>query len=288
MMTTSIITVANQKGGVAKTTSVCNLAASYALNGNNVLVVDLDYQFNLTSLFDISKEEAEKKSIAHVIADNAKLDELIVKTKTENINIVPCTRKLNDLRDKISSEVNQFHFLKDFLESDAINNYEIVLIDTHPSIDLFFKAALVASHYYLIPLFAEADSCRGLAHQIEEAEKVSKYFNPMLTLLGAFITKFDKRNSTHLSFAKAIDDAAKISNFHLFKTIIPASTAVAGAAASSVPLNKYKSHLNVSTAYNTLAGEILPLLKGKRTGRKTAPVKTDILSNCEIEQTATL
>lgn len=287
-MKTSIITIANQKGGVAKTTSVCNIAASYALTGNNVLVVDLDYQFNLTSLFDISKEEAEKKSIAHVISENAKLEHLIVKTKHENIDIIPCTRKLNDLRDKISSEVNQFHFLRDFFENEAINKYDIVLIDTHPSIDLFFKAALVASHYYLIPLFAEADSCRGLAHQIEEAEKVSKYFNPMLTLLGAFVTKFDKRNTTHISFLKAIEDAAKISNFHLFKTIIPASTAVAGAAASSVPLNKYKSHLNISTSYNTLAGEILPLLKGKRTGRKNAPVKTEVLYSYEIEQTVTL
>ncbi len=287
-MKTSIITVANQKGGVAKTTSVCNLAASYALNGHRVLVVDLDYQFNLTSLFDISKEEAEKNSIARVIAENAQLDELIIKTKTENIDIVPSTRKLNDIRDKISSEINQFHFLSDFLNNKVINNYDIVLIDTHPSIDLFFKAALVASHYYLIPLFAEADSCRGLAHQIEEAEKVSKYFNPMLTLLGAFITKFDKRNATHISFAKAIEGAAELSNFHLFKTVIPASVAVAGAAASAVPLNKYKGHLNVSTAYNTLAGEILPLLKGKRTGRKNAPVKTEILSNVEIEQTATL
>ncbi len=287
-MKTSIITVANQKGGVAKTTSVCNLAASYALNGNNVLVVDLDYQFNLTSLFNIPKEEAEKKSIARVISEQANLDDLIIQTKSENIDIIPCSRSLNDLRDKISSEVNQFHFLRDFFENDALNKYDIVLIDTHPSIDLFFKAALVASHYYLIPLFAEADSCRGLAHQIEEAEKVSKYFNPMLTLLGAFITKFDKRNTTHLAFAKAIEDAAKVSNFHLFKTIIPASVAVAGAAASSVPLNKYKSHLNVSTAYNTLAGEILPLLKGKRTGRKNAPVKTEILSNCEFEQTISI
>lgn len=287
-MKTSIITVANQKGGVAKTTSVCNLAASYALSGNNVLVVDLDYQFNLSSLFNISREDMEKHSIARVISEGAKLDEIILKTKTENIDIVPCTRRLNDLRDKISSEVNQFHFLKDFFENDIINNYEIVLIDTHPSIDLFFKAALVASHYYLIPLFSEADSCRGLAHQIEEAEKVSKYFNPMLTLLGAFITKYDKRNTTHVSFAKAIKDAAKLSNFHLFKTAIPASIAVAGAAASSVPLNKYKSHLNVSAAYSTLAGEILPLLKGKRTGRKNAPVKTEVLSSCEIEQIATL
>ncbi len=288
MKTTSIITVANQKGGVAKTTSVCNLAASYALNGNNVLVVDLDYQFNLTSLFDISKEDAEKNSIARVIDENAKLDDLILKTKTENIDIIPCSRKLNDMRDKISGEINQFHFLKDFFEHEALNNYDIVLIDTHPSIDLFFKAALVASHYYLIPLFAEADSCRGLAHQIEEADKVSRYVNPMLTLLGAFITKFDKRNTTHIAFAKAIEEAARMSNFHLFKTVVPASVAVAGAAASSVPLNKYKGHLNVSTAYNTLAGEILPLLKGKRTGRKNAPVKTDVLLNYEIEQIATL
>lgn len=287
-MKTSIITVANQKGGVAKTTSTCNLAASYALHGNKVLVVDFDYQSNLSSLLGISTEKAKEKSIANIIDREAKFSELVIQTEFENIDIIPCSRSLNVLRDKISGEVNQFHFLKDFLDCKEIEEYDMVFIDTHPSIDIFFKAALVASHYYVIPLFAEIDSCQGLAHQIDEAEKVGKYFNPMLTMIGAFITKFDKKNATHVKFAKEIENASKLCNYRLFKTIVPTSTAVAGAAASSVPLNRYKKHLNVAAAYHTLAGEMLPHLKGKRTGRKASPVKTDVLATYEIEQAVEL
>lgn len=236
----------------------------------------------------INESDAKKHSVARVISSNATLEDLILPTNFENIDIVPSSRDLNDVREKITGEINQFYFLREFLDHKKLKQYDIVIIDTHPSIDLFFKAALVASHYYLIPLFAEADSCRGLAHQIEEANKVSKYCNPMLTLLGAFITKFDKRNTTHVSFADVIKKASKASNFHLFKTKIPESKAVAGAAASAKPLNIYKKHLNVSTAYSTLAGEMLPLLTGKRTGRKTAPVKTNLLGDYEIEKTIEL
>ncbi|MCA9508986.1 MAG: ParA family protein [Myxococcales bacterium] len=294
-MATSIITVANQKGGVGKTTSVCNLAASYADTGKKVLVVDLDYQGNLTELLNISNDTAKKHSIARVISVEAELPELVLKTPINGIDIIPCTRELDELRDKISGEANQFHFLQLFFKHEELEKYDIVLIDTHPSQDLFFKAALVASHYYLIPLFPEHDSCQGLAHQISAANKVSKFLNPMLYLLGVFITKFDKNYKTHETHLELLQQASKATDFHLFNTIIPSSAAVPSASASHIPLNQYKAHLGVSTSYATLAGEILPLLKGKRTGRKPSPVKTDELLNYtpseseyEIETVATL
>lgn len=278
-MTTSIITIANQKGGVGKTTSVCNLAASYADTGKKVLVVDLDYQGNLTELFNISLDTAKKYSIAKIISDDAEFSELVTKTEIDGIDIIPCTRELDEQREKISGEANQFHFLQLFFRNDEINKYDIVLIDTHPSQDLFFKAALVASHYYLIPLFPEHDSCQGLAYQISAANKVSKFLNPMLYLLGVFITKFDKNYKTHETHLELLKQASIETEFHLFNTIIPSSAAVPSASASHIPLNQYRSHLNVSTSYATLAGEILPHLRGQRTGRKPSPVKTDILLN---------
>jgi cellulose biosynthesis protein BcsQ len=128
-----------------------------------------------------------------------------------------------------------------------------------------------------------------LAHQINAANKVSKFLNPMLYLLGVFITKFDRNYKTHETHLELLKLAAKETDFHLFNTVIPSSAAVPSASASHIPLNQYKAHLNVSTAYATLAGEILPLLKGKRTGRKPTPVKTNALlnytppaSDCEI------
>jgi chromosome partitioning protein len=278
-MSTSIITIANQKGGVGKTTSVCNLAASYAMTGKKVLVVDLDYQGNLTELFNISNEVAKKNSVAKIISEEAELESLVTKTYDPGIDIIPCTRDFDELREKITGEANQFHFLQLFFKDESVNNYDIVLIDTHPAQDLFFKAALVASHYYLIPIFPEHDSCQGLAHQINAATKVSKFLNPMLYLLGVFITKFDKNYKTHETHVELLKQASKETDFHLFNTTIPASAAVPSASASHTPLNKYRSHLNVATAYATLAGEILPLLKGKRTGRKPAPVKTEVLVN---------
>ncbi len=278
-MTTSIITVANQKGGVGKTTSVCNLAASYASNGKKVLVIDLDYQGNLTELFNIPNAIAKKNSIARAISEDAELPMLITKTEIPGIDIVPCSRELDEQREKLTGEPNQFHFLQLFLKSDTLNEYDFVFIDTHPAQDLFFKAALVASHYYLIPLFPEHDSCQGLAHQINAANKVSKFLNPMLYLLGVFVTKFDKTYKTHETHLELLKLASRETDFHLFNTVIPSSAAVPSASASHVPLNQYRSHLNVSTAYATLAGEILPLLKGKRTGRKPAPVKTSTLLN---------
>lgn len=294
-MITSIITVANQKGGVGKTTSVCNLAASYAETGKKVLVIDLDYQGNLTELFNVPNDVAKKHSIARVISDEAEFPELIVKSEINRVDIIPCTRELDEQREKISGEANQFHFLQLFFKHDDVNKYDIILIDTHPSQDLFFKAALVASHYYLIPLFPEHDSCQGLAHQISAANKVSKFLNPMLYLLGVFITKFDKNYKTHETHLELLQKAAKETEFHLFNTVIPSSAAVPSASASHIPLNQYKSHLSVSTSYATLAGEILPLLKGQRTGRKPTPVKTDALlnytppeSNCEIGTVASL
>jgi chromosome partitioning protein len=288
-MTTSIITIANQKGGVGKTTSVCNLAASYADNGKKVLIVDLDYQGNLTELFNVPNEIAKKNSIARVISEEAEMPDLITKTETKGIDIIPCTREFDEQREKINGEANQFHFLHVFFKHPILNQYDFVLIDTHPSQDLFFKAALVASHYYLIPLFPEHDSCQGLAYQINAANKISKFLNPMLYLLGVFITKFDRNYKTHETHLELLKQAAKETDFHLFNTVIPSSAAVPSASASHIPLNQYKAHLSVSTAYATLAGEILPLLKGKRTGRKPTPVKTNALlsytpsaSDCEI------
>lgn len=275
--TTSIVTIANQKGGVAKTTSVGNLASSYAVGGHKVLIVDLDFQANLTSLYGAG-DVAKKHSIARAIVDKTPLDELIVNTKVENVDIIPSTRELLHAKDHMAGKASEWFFLKTLFDHPKLNEYEIVLIDTHPSLDIFFKAALVASHYYIIPVFAESDSMSGLANLIGDATEITQFYNANLTLLGVFITRFDSGNTTHKLFSEKLVAASKGCKFHLFKTKVPASRAVAGASASALPLSHYKNNIPAVVAYNNLAGEIFPLLRGKRVGRRHLPVKLDVLS----------
>jgi chromosome partitioning protein len=284
-MTTSIITIANQKGGVGKTTSVCNLASSFAIKGKKVLVIDFDWQANLTDLFNIPNQIAKQKSIVHMITKEAKLPELIASTEITNVDIIPSTHDLEDEKDTLKNLSYGNVVFDKFLKNDSLKKYDLVIIDTHPDRDIFFTSALVASHYYIIPVFPEHDSCKGLAQQINAAEKLSEFMNPMLYLLGVFISKFDRNNKSHENFYRVLKELSKKSDFYLCDSIIPSSLAVTSASTLHTPLNEYKPNLSVTYAYASLAGEIGPMLKGKRTGRRPSPIKTDALANAHIPTT---
>lgn len=280
LSSTSVITVANQKGGVGKTTTVVNLASSYAQLGKKILVIDLDYQANSTSLLGVDEAQVSAGfSIARAIQEDLTLVDIRLPSKIENVDVLAATRELCELADRLVGQPNQFSLIESVLDCSQTDEYDFILIDTHPSVDCFSQSALNSSHYYLIPLFPEADSSRGLGHQIQAVEKIRRYLNPMLTFLGCVITRFDKQNATHTKFERFLRDASKDGKFRVFNTLIPVSSSVAAASAQGLALNQYKKSSPVSVAYSTLAGEILPHLKGKRTGRKLGPIKTDVLEN---------
>lgn len=289
MAETSIITVANQKGGVGKTTTVVNLASAYAQIGKRVLVVDLDYQCNASALLGINDDSIGNNSISYALQNDLNFTHIVLKSNMPNVDVLAATRDLDLLREKFSGQPNQFKLVDILLNCDQLHEYDIVIIDTHPSLDCFFQSAMAASHYYLIPLFAEADSSKGLAHMVSAVENIRKYLNPMLNLLGCIITCFDKTNSTHIKFERFIREASKDGKFNVFSTTIPASKSVAAASAQSLPLHVYKKSSPVTVAYSTLAGEMLPHLKGKRTGRKPLPVNIDVFKktiNNDFEEQA--
>ncbi len=252
-----IITIANQKGGVGKTTTVANLAASLADSGRRVLAIDGDYQSNLTSLLCGDEQlNTKEKSFTYAIKNDLTLDKVVVATKFKNIDLVPSNRELDDLREQLVGQPNQFRLVDLMLDCEQANQYDFILIDTHPSLDCFFQSSVAASHHYLIPMFPEADSSRGLAHQVQAIDKVKRYLNPALNFLGCVIVKFDRYNATHQKFEKLIRQFAASNNFSVFKTNIPNSQSVAAAAAHGLPLFHYKNDSPASMAYQALAKEL--------------------------------
>ena len=280
----SIITIANQKGGVGKTTSVVNLASAYSLLGLNVLVVDLDYQANTSSLLGVKKKAAESDNNVTFAIKNkvTDIDDVIIKTKFKNIDCLSATKPLGEIPEQYLGKASQFQLLHPFLFSKSINKYELVIIDTHPSCDVLFQSALAASDYYLIPIFPEEDSIEGLGDQLEKAEEVREYQNPMLMFLGCFVSCFKKENTTHRKFDQQLNDVSEGGKFKVFKTRIPSSTSVAAAATEKKPLHHYRPKSRIASAYTALAGEILPDLKGRRKGRRHSPPDYGYLKNAPV------
>lgn len=270
-MPTSIVTVANQKGGVGKTTSVVNLAASYANMGKRVLVIDMDSQGNATSLLGAEESARDTgKDVAQAILDNLQLSQVVLPSNTEDVDILAGTKQLKDVKDKMEGKARQHLLLSSLLDGDDLNKYDVVLIDTHPSFDCLLLSSLVASHYYAVPLFAEKSSISGFSELLAYCSDL-RPLNPMLMLIGCVITKFDRSNATHVKFEKFVREVGKSSKIRVFETLIPMSQSVAGSDAASQVLLKYKKNAPVTVAYTALAGETLPLLKGKRLGRMTTP-----------------
>ncbi len=269
----TVISVANQKGGVGKTTTVANIAASLADQGKLVLVIDCDYQANVTSLLCGDEQIMQKeKSITHAIKNDLTLEDVVVGTSFRNIDLVPSNRELDDLREQLVGQPNQFRLVDCLLDCERAKNYDLVLIDTHPSLDCFFQSAIAASDHFIIPLFPEADSSRGLAHQLQAIDKVKRYLNPKLNFLGCAIVKFDRYNATHLKFEKLIRKFGKENGISVFATNIPNSQSVAAAAAHGLPLFHYKPDSPASLAYVELAKEVIRCVgkgKGKKGGGKT-------------------
>ncbi len=268
MKKTSIITVTNQKGGVGKTTTVCNLAAVYAGMDKKVLVVDLDHQGNSTMLLDVEKKSSETgKNIARAFNEDLTISDVVLQSPFKGIDVIAANGSLEDLKEKWNSHPKRFKLIDVLFDDKKLNSYDVVIIDTHPAFDCYLQSALVSSHYYLIPLFAEEFSIRGLGQMIRSVDSLKRYHNDTLNFLGCIVTKFDKTSRTHVEFETELRSVANSSGFRVFDNVIPLSKAVAGAEASHLPLMLYKPELPVSLAYSLLAGEISPLLTGKKTGR---------------------
>src|SRR5262249_20370153 len=154
----SIITIANEKGGVGKTTTVVNLAAVFASMGRSALVVDNDPQGNATTLLGVERSALGAKTLGQAMLDKAPCDEYVVATNIKGVSLLAGTPKLRRVISELGGGHWQDKLLKKVFETEKLGEYEFVLIDTHGSVDCLLKSSLAVSHYYLIPPFAAPHS----------------------------------------------------------------------------------------------------------------------------------
>jgi chromosome partitioning protein len=252
-----VIAIANQKGGVGKTATAANLAACLAECGKRTLLVDLDYQANASSYLGL-KFEAKKlsKSTASVITGESRLSQTVIKTSHPNLDLLAGDMVLSKLAREKILEPGSALLLKKAFEQKEAKAYDIILIDTHPSLDLLFQMALSAADFYLVPMFAEADPFDGLQYMFSEITNIKSTLNRNLGFLGLVITKFDKQNSTHVKFLELLEHFCK-SNKIAIRGHIPDSKALAGSSSHQKPLIWYKPDLPVSEAYLALAKKLV-------------------------------
>jgi chromosome partitioning protein len=250
-----IITVANQKGGVGKTTTVINLATSLTYYGKSVLVVDIDPQANATSGLGIRIDTVSNKNIYHVIIEEQKITDVIIPTSVDWLDLVPSHIDLTGAEIELVSMLNREYRLKTAVE-EIKQLYDFILIDCPPSLGLLTINALACCDSVLVPIQCEYFALEGLAQLLKTINLVQTHLNKNLTIEGVILTMYDTR--TALS-AEVADNVRKYFQHKVYKTIIPRGVRAAEAPSYGKPLLYYDRTSKVTQAYLSLAEEILNL-----------------------------
>lgn len=246
------ISVANQKGGVGKTTTAVNLSACLAEQKKKILMVDIDPQGNGTSGFGVDKDEVEY-SIYDVLINGVDIESAIIKTDYKNLDICPSNIQLSGAEIELSELENREFILKRALEK-VKNNYDFIIIDCPPSLSLLTVNAFAASDSVLIPIQCEYYALEGLSQLMHTIKLIRKGINPDLELEGALMTMFDSR--TNLSI-EVVEEVKKALPHKVCKTVIPRNVRLSEAPSFGVPVIEHDSSSRGAYCYRELAKEII-------------------------------
>lgn len=247
-----VIAIANQKGGVGKTTTAVNLSACLAKKGKKVLLVDCDPQGNSTSGVGVDKRRCEK-TVYDVLIGGAEIKDAIVKTPYENLSICPSNISLSGAEIELVSEMGRETKLKKAIES-VEDEFDIVLIDAPPSLGLITINVLTASNSVIVPIQCEYYALEGVSQLMNTIKKVKQVMNPDLEIEGILMTMFDSR--TNLSI-QVIEEVKKFFPNKVYKTLIPRNVRLSEAPSFGKPIIYYDIASKGAESYLDLADEIL-------------------------------
>lgn len=247
-----IIAIANQKGGVGKTTTSVNLSACLAHIGKKVLIIDTDPQGNATSGVGINKGDVHK-CIYDILIDDVDINDVILTTKVENLDIIPATISLAgaeiELVSTISREVRMKHAIQEVKEQ-----YDYIIVDCPPSLGLLTINALTASDSIIIPVQCEFYALEGLSQLLSTIRLVQKHLNEELMIDGVLLTMFDARTNLGI---QVIEEVKKYFQDKVYKTIIPRNVRLSEAPSHGEPIIVYDSRSRGAEVYLELAKEVV-------------------------------
>ncbi len=246
------IVIANQKGGVGKTTTTINLSASLEEQGQKVLVIDMDPQGNTTSGLGIDKDEKEN-SIYELLLGECGIEECLTESVCENLTVVPSNINLAAAEIELIGTENKEFILRDALDS-VREDYDFILIDCPPSLNVLTINAMCAANTVLVPIQCEYYALEGLSQLMHTIELVRDRLNPELEIEGVVFTMYDAR--TNLSL-EVVENVKSNLNQTIYKTIIPRNVRLAEAPSYGMPITKYDSRSSGAESYRMLADEVI-------------------------------
>lgn len=254
----TILALANQKGGVGKTTTAINLGTALAALGQKVLIIDLDPQGNASTGLGIAPADRDFTAYDLIFASG---NPKICETGIPNLSLIPATPDLSSADLDMVGEARRAYKLRDSLHGSVgdIINHDHILIDCPPSLNLLTINAMVASDAVLVPLQCEFFALEGLSQLMRTVQSVRKSFNPALRIEGVILTMYDRRNN--LSAQVAADVRGNLGDL-VYDTIIPRNVRLSEAPSHGLPALIYDHTSMGSVAYQKLAAEVLSRLQG--------------------------
>ncbi len=247
-----VIAVANQKGGVGKTTTAVNLSSCLGYKGKKVLLIDVDPQGNSTSGLGIDKKNI-KRSAYDVLINDVDIKETLVKTPIENLLLCPSNIQLAGAEVELVSTISRETRLKNSLVGIK-NDYDFILIDCPPSLGLLTLNSLTASNTILVPIQCEYYALEGLSQLMETVKLVQKHLNVDLDVEGVVLTMFDAR--TNLSI-QVVEEVKKYFRNKVYRTVIPRNVRLSEAPSYGLPIILYDPKSKGAECYLDLADEVI-------------------------------
>ncbi|MBM6949157.1 ParA family protein [Mordavella massiliensis] len=247
-----IIAIANQKGGVGKTTTAINLSACLAEKGKKVLAIDMDPQGNMTSGLGVDKNEVEK-TVYDLIIGEAGVEDILCKEVLDNLDVLPTNIDLSAAEIELIGIENKEYIIKN--EVDKIRDqYDFIIIDCPPSLSMLTINAMTTADSVLVPIQCEYYALEGLSQLIHTIELVKERLNERLEIEGVVFTMYDARTNLSLQVVENVKDNL---NQNIYKTIIPRNIRLAEAPSYGMPINLYDTKSSGAESYRLLADEVI-------------------------------